>query len=123
MDKDGIFNVVVCGVLSWTMLFYLLRTIFSNRSFDFSNRLVSTIHATIAVILASLSVQDWCSPVSPLASTCSPKQVPYTYIYIYVLYIYVSFLHGLNIAFIFISGKLDCRWKHSQLQLLISYMI
>ncbi|XVE56098.1 hypothetical protein DITRI_Ditri03aG0210000 [Diplodiscus trichospermus] len=50
------------------------RKIFSQRSFEFCNRIVSTIHATLAVILASLSVEDWSCPVSPLASSSSLKQ-------------------------------------------------
>lgn len=75
MDGDGIFNVVVFGVLSWTTLFFSIRIIFRNRSFDFCNRLVSTIHATLAVTLASLSVQDWSCPVCPLASICSSNQM------------------------------------------------
>ncbi|KAK8678431.1 hypothetical protein V6N13_143932 [Hibiscus sabdariffa] len=47
---------------------------FSKRSFEFCNRIVSTIHAILAVTLAWLSVEDWSCPVCPLASTSSPKQ-------------------------------------------------
>lgn len=68
-------NVVVFGVISWTTLFLIARRIFPKRSFDFCNRLVSTVHATLAVVLACLSVQDWSSPVSPLASKSSPRQM------------------------------------------------
>ncbi|OMO75224.1 hypothetical protein COLO4_26242 [Corchorus olitorius] len=39
-----------------------------------SNRIVSTIHATLAVTLAALSVEDWSCPVCPLASNSSLKQ-------------------------------------------------
>ncbi|KAL2468316.1 Translocation associated membrane protein [Forsythia ovata] len=38
-------------------------------------RIVSTIHACLAVTLASLSVQDWSCPVCPLASKSSPHQM------------------------------------------------
>nr|XP_009788340.1 PREDICTED: LOW QUALITY PROTEIN: transmembrane protein 136-like [Nicotiana sylvestris] len=69
---ESIINLVV---VSWTTLFLLTRKIFPNRSFDFCNRLVSTVHAILAVILASISVQDWSSPVCPLASRSSPKQI------------------------------------------------
>lgn len=84
MDEDGIFDLLHFDVLLWITVFILVRFIFIDRSFDFCNRSVSTIHATIAVTLASLSVQDWSCPFCPLASTCSPKQVPYTYTYMYI---------------------------------------
>ncbi|KAL3505328.1 hypothetical protein ACH5RR_035169 [Cinchona calisaya] len=73
--EDYIINLVVFGVISWTTLFLLARRIFQKRSFDFCNRLVSIVHAILAVVLASLSVQDWSSPVSPLASKSSPQQM------------------------------------------------
>ncbi|KAL5557975.1 hypothetical protein UlMin_034186 [Ulmus minor] len=73
--EDDIGKLVVLGVVSWSISFMLIRKSFANRSFDFSNRLVSTIHATLAVILASLSVEDWSFPVSPSASKSSPKQM------------------------------------------------
>lgn len=73
--EDHIRNVVVLGVISWSMAFVLIRKLLSNRSFGFCNRLVSTMHATLAVSLASLSVEDWSCPVCPLASNSSPKQV------------------------------------------------
>ncbi|KAK8475638.1 hypothetical protein V6N13_011749 [Hibiscus sabdariffa] len=67
-------NQIVLGVISWTTLFLFIRKILSKRSFGFCNRLVSTIHAILAVILASLSVEDWSCPVCPLASAPSLKQ-------------------------------------------------
>ncbi|XP_030950594.1 TLC domain-containing protein 5-like [Quercus lobata] len=73
--EDNIMNLVVVGVISWSTIFLLTRRVFSKLSFEFSNRIVSTIHATLAVILASLSVQDWRCPVCPLASKSSPKQM------------------------------------------------
>ncbi|KAE8674802.1 peroxidase 9 [Hibiscus syriacus] len=67
-------NLIVLGVVSWGTLFVSIRKIFSKRSFGYCSRIVSTIHAILAVILASLSVEDWSCPVCPLASTSSPKQ-------------------------------------------------
>lgn len=67
--------IVFFGIILWSTLFLLIRKAFPKRSFDFCNRLVSTIHASLAVTLASLSVQDWRCPVCPVASTSSPKQV------------------------------------------------
>ncbi|XP_075651769.1 uncharacterized protein LOC142622211 isoform X1 [Castanea sativa] len=73
--EDNIMNLVVVGVISWSTIFLLTRRVFPKLSFDFSNRVVSAIHATLAVILASLTVQDWRCPVCPLASKSSPKQM------------------------------------------------
>ncbi|MFS7972379.1 putative TLC domain-containing protein [Helianthus anomalus] len=67
--------LVVSGVISWTIAFLLTRKIFPKRSFDFCNRIVSTIHALFAVFLSSKSVQDWSCPVCPLASNSSPLQM------------------------------------------------
>ncbi|XP_020870627.1 transmembrane protein 136 isoform X2 [Arabidopsis lyrata subsp. lyrata] len=68
-------KIIVFGVISWGLAFILTRRIFSSYSFSFSNRLLSTAHATIAVTLATLSVQDLSCPVCPLASKPSPKQM------------------------------------------------
>ncbi|XP_059460104.1 uncharacterized protein LOC132189389 [Corylus avellana] len=74
--EDNIMDIVVVGVISWTTAFLLTRKwIFPKRSFGFCSRIVSTIHATLAVILSSLSVQDWSCPACPLASMASPKQM------------------------------------------------
>ncbi|PON54900.1 TRAM/LAG1/CLN8 domain containing protein [Parasponia andersonii] len=73
--EDGIRNLVALGVISWSAAFILIRKIFPNRSFEFCNRVVSTIHATVAVTLASLSVEDWKCPVCPLASISSTQQM------------------------------------------------
>ncbi|KAI5656102.1 hypothetical protein M9H77_24895 [Catharanthus roseus] len=72
--EDQIINIIVIGVLSWTTLFFITRIVFKNHSFEFCTRIVSTIHATLAVTFASLSVQDWSCPVCPLASKSSLKQ-------------------------------------------------
>lgn len=73
--EDYIVNILVLGVISWTTLFFLIRRILQKHSFDFCNRLVSTIHAILAVVLASFSVQDWSNPISPLASKSSHQQM------------------------------------------------
>ncbi|KAL3840284.1 hypothetical protein ACJIZ3_024875 [Penstemon smallii] len=74
--EEYVINLILVGVISWTTLFFATRKLFPKRSFDFCNRLVSTVHASVAVVLASLSVQDWSCPVCPLASNkSSPKQM------------------------------------------------
>ncbi|GER35529.1 hypothetical protein STAS_11811 [Striga asiatica] len=73
--EDYVVKVIFLGVISWTTLFLVTRKAFSGRSFDFCNRIVSTAHACSAVLLASLSVQDWACPVCPLASQSSPNQM------------------------------------------------
>ncbi|GAY68401.1 hypothetical protein CUMW_263840, partial [Citrus unshiu] len=52
---DYILKLVVVVVVLWTAVFLFIRKIFPNRSFNFCNRLVSTIHATLAVTLTSPS--------------------------------------------------------------------
>ncbi|XXG72986.1 hypothetical protein AAC387_Pa07g1971 [Persea americana] len=73
--EDYIVKWVVVGFLSWTTAFILARNRFSYRSFDFCNRIVSTMHACLAVCLASFSVEDWRCPVCPLGSKSSPWQM------------------------------------------------
>lgn len=73
-------KIIIFGVITWGLAFILTRRVFSSYSFSFSNRLLSTAHATIAVTLATLSVQDWSCPVCPRASKPSPKQVIFYYI-------------------------------------------
>lgn len=73
--EEYIQKTIVVGVFSWTTTFLVMRKIFPKRSFDFSNRIVSTIHAILAVTLATLSVQDWKCPICPVASDSSYKQV------------------------------------------------
>lgn len=70
-----VINITMIGVISWGLIFILIRRIFSNFSFDFSTRIVSTLHATIAVALATHSIQDWSCPVCPIASTSSLRQM------------------------------------------------
>ncbi|KAH7658833.1 Zinc finger RING/FYVE/PHD-type protein [Dioscorea alata] len=73
--EDYIVRWVFTGVILWITCFLVIRKVFQDRSFEFCNRLVSTIHACLAVCLASLSVQDWTCPVCPLASHSSPFQM------------------------------------------------
>ncbi|PIA55859.1 hypothetical protein AQUCO_00700289v1 [Aquilegia coerulea] len=72
--EDYIVRLIVLGVISWSVVFLLVRKIFSNLSFNSCNRIVSTIHAALAVTLASLSVQDWRCPVCPAAAKSSHWQ-------------------------------------------------
>ncbi|KAJ4965090.1 hypothetical protein NE237_016939 [Protea cynaroides] len=73
--EDYIRSLLVWVVILWSAAFILIRKIFSKRSFSFSNRIVSTIHASLAVTLCSLSVEDWGCPICPLASKSSPSQM------------------------------------------------
>nr|CAD1822889.1 unnamed protein product [Ananas comosus var. bracteatus] len=73
--EDYVVNWVISGVVFWATTFIFVRNLFPKRSFDFCNRIVSTIHATTAVCLASLSVQSWSCPLCPLASKSSPAQM------------------------------------------------
>ncbi|KAG6500316.1 TLC domain-containing protein 5-like [Zingiber officinale] len=73
--EDYIAKWVTSGVLFWSTTFLLVRSLFRHRSFDFSNRVVSAIHAVVAVSFASFSVQDWSCPLCPLASRSSPLQM------------------------------------------------
>ncbi|VVB11715.1 unnamed protein product [Arabis nemorensis] len=77
MEEENIrvIKITVFGVISWALIFILVRRIFSNYSFDFSTRIVSTLHATVAVALATLSIQDWSCPVCPNASKSSLQQM------------------------------------------------
>ncbi|CAN1163515.1 TLC domain-containing protein 5 [Linum perenne] len=72
--ENQILNIVAGGVLCWTTAFLIAKNTFPKRSLEFCNRLVSTTHAALAVTLATLSVEDWTRPVSPLASNSSPYQ-------------------------------------------------
>lgn len=73
--EDHIARLVVLGVICWTSLFLIVRTVFWKRSFDFCSRIVSIIHASLAVCLAIFSIDDWTCPVCPLASPSSPRQM------------------------------------------------
>ncbi|KAG2320458.1 hypothetical protein Bca4012_056501 [Brassica carinata] len=70
-----VINITVIGAISWGLIFIFARRIFSNYSFDFSTRIVSTLHATVAVVLATLTIQDWSCPVCPIGSTSSLQQM------------------------------------------------
>lgn len=49
-------KIVLVGVVSWAGLFVCVRRSLPKRSFEFSNRIVSTVHATLAVTLATISL-------------------------------------------------------------------
>ncbi|KAI3759161.1 hypothetical protein L6452_06745 [Arctium lappa] len=96
-DHDKVY-LVVSGVISWTSAFLLTKKVLPKRSFDFSNRIVSTIHAVFAVVLSSLSVQDWRCPVCPLAANSSPLQMRALAVTLaYLIYDLVCCLYDTNI--------------------------
>ncbi|KAK6938867.1 TRAM/LAG1/CLN8 homology domain [Dillenia turbinata] len=68
-------KILISGTIAWSAAFLLARIIFATYSYEFSNRVISAIHASLAVVLASLSVEDWTCPVCPLASNSSPRQM------------------------------------------------
>lgn len=68
-------NWTILATICWASTFILIKKTLPDRSFQFCNRVVSMIHAISAVILASLSVQDWTCPVCPTASQSSPWQM------------------------------------------------
>ncbi|XP_057975774.1 uncharacterized protein LOC131163084 isoform X1 [Malania oleifera] len=100
--EDYIINMVVFGVVSWTTAFLLVRKIFPKRSFDFCSRIVSTTHASLAVALAIISVEDWTCSLCDLASRSSRQQV-YALKYLNLLLFLVN-----NLSFI--NGYLDFKY-------------
>ena len=141
--EDYVVNTIIGAVIFWTTLLFMIRKMLPDRSYEFCNRLVSTTHATLGVTLAALSVQDWSSPVSPLASNSTPKQVPKKYSFfkaknllmweyrriiseptcIFLLFKVLGFTWILNSWWNWMMGIGVCRWKHWQFQWVISYMI
>lgn len=73
--EDYVIKTVVWSVVSWSTLFLMATRLMPRRSFNFCNRTVSVVHASLAVTLASLSVHDWSCPVCPLASQSTPHQM------------------------------------------------
>ncbi|KAL2249783.1 transmembrane protein 136 isoform X1 [Sesamum indicum] len=73
--EEYVVYLIVVSVISWTTLCLVTRKVFPKRSYDFCTRIVSSVHASLAVVLASRSVQDWSCPLCPLASRSSPKQM------------------------------------------------
>ncbi|CAA7408567.1 unnamed protein product [Spirodela intermedia] len=73
--EEYIVRWVMCGVISWSAAFMAVRKALPNRSFDFCSRIISTAHACVAVVLATLSIQDWTRPISPLGSPSSHWQM------------------------------------------------
>ncbi|CAH9091587.1 unnamed protein product [Cuscuta europaea] len=74
-EEEHVIKTVVLSVFSWSTLFLLTTKLLSKRSFNFCNRTVSVIHASLAVTLATLSVHDWSCPFCPLASKSTPHQM------------------------------------------------
>lgn len=68
-------EVVVSGVILWTVAFLAVRRVFPRCSFDFGNRIISVIHAFVAVSMGMtcLSDQDW--DMNHLSSPSSPLQI------------------------------------------------
>ncbi|KAK6939431.1 TRAM/LAG1/CLN8 homology domain [Dillenia turbinata] len=73
--EEYVVKILISGTIAWSAAFLLARKIFAKYSYDFSNRVISAVHANLAVVLASLSVEDWTCPVCPLASNSSPRQM------------------------------------------------
>ncbi|KAE9600115.1 putative TRAM/LAG1/CLN8 domain-containing protein [Lupinus albus] len=93
--EDYVTKTIIVGVVSWTIAFVVARRIFPKCSFDFCNRIVSTIHATLAVTLASLSVEDWRCPICPMTSNSSHKQMQVMAVTLsYLIYDLVCCLFG-----------------------------
>lgn len=109
--EDNLRNIVALGVISWSTLFVLIRKTCPKRSFEFCNRIVSTIHAIMAVTFASLSVEHWNCPVCPLASNSSPKQVKYNniviFIYTYRYSLIINYFFGYVFMIFFFTSWLE----------------
>lgn len=97
---DDIVNLIVLGVISWATVFVIIRKIFFKRSFQFCNRIVSTIHASLAVTLAALTVEDWSCPVCPDSdSNSSPKQMQALAVTVaYLIYDLICCLFGEEVS-------------------------
>ncbi|GJX90229.1 TLC domain-containing protein 5, partial [Tanacetum coccineum] len=96
-DYDNVY-LVLYGVISWTIAFFLTRIMFPKRSFDICKRIVSSIHAVVAVTLSCMSVQDWSCPFCPKASDTSPPQMRVLGVSVaYLIYDLVCCLFGKNI--------------------------
>ncbi|KAI4339898.1 hypothetical protein MLD38_024783 [Melastoma candidum] len=54
--EEQILALIVEVVVSWTTIFLFLRKALPRRSFEFCNRTMSTIHATLAVCRPGLSL-------------------------------------------------------------------
>ncbi|XP_057722639.1 uncharacterized protein LOC130936565 isoform X1 [Arachis stenosperma] len=97
--EESIKNMIVVGVVSWSSAFLVTRRILQKRSFDFSNRVISTIHAILAVTLASISVQDWKCPICPVASNSSLTQMQVLAVSVsYLIYDLVCCLFGERVS-------------------------
>ncbi|MFS7972370.1 putative TLC domain-containing protein [Helianthus anomalus] len=97
---------------------------FPKWSFDLCKLMVSSIHAVFAVILCSISVQDWRCPVCPLASNSSPLQVRHRSIKFSNLVNLLPFVQILNLwyCFFFIFA-FDIYRQMRVLELSLAYFI
>ncbi|CAA6671467.1 unnamed protein product [Spirodela intermedia] len=66
--EEYIVRWVMCGVISWSAAFMAVRKALPNRSFDFCSRIISTAHACVAVVLATLSFRTGHAPSAPRLS-------------------------------------------------------
>ena len=61
-------------VLAWSALFFACRFVFfRGRSADFANRVVSIVHALLAIVLSARSV-NWKDPLGNVGGPNSPEQ-------------------------------------------------
>ncbi|XP_054798413.1 uncharacterized protein LOC129303248 [Prosopis cineraria] len=96
--EGSVIKTIGLGVISWTIKFLTARRIFSNYSFEFSKRVVSTVHAILAVTLASLCVQDWTCPLCPVPSTSHAQIQTLAVTLSYLLYDMVCCFFGERIS-------------------------
>ena len=116
--EEHILRIIILGIISWATAFQLLRKLLPKRSFEFCNRLVSTVHATLAFTLASLSVEDWTCPVCPPASKPSPSQVINAVILLSkygLLRIYCVFLLQIHSRILLIVSLMLRNWADANL--------
>lgn len=59
--------------LVWTLLYGLVRKMLPDRSLDFCNRVVSFIHAVVAVALC-IWAADWADPMARIAEKTTPEE-------------------------------------------------
>ena len=74
-------------IAAWTALFFVSRFVLFRRfSADFANRVVSIIHALLAIVL-SWGAVNWSDPLGNVGGPNSPEQVKNKLrIYLYILF-------------------------------------
>ena len=64
-------------ILLWSALFFVCRfVLFRGKSADFANRIVSLIHALVAIVLSCRAV-NWNDPLGNVGGPNSPEQARY----------------------------------------------